>query len=93
MLSLYGWSSWVQDQDCMGTAAASDTSACVQSVSVGDLWVVASAIPWAIHVLLVGRVAHRMGAPFMVAGGQFLVCSVLALAWGAGFEPLSRSGL
>ena len=86
------WSVWLGAMASL-VGAYLLSGAASQSVSVGDLWVVASAIPWAIHVLLVGRVAHRMGAPFMVAGGQFLVCSVLALAWGAGFEPLSRSGL
>ena len=59
----------------------------------GDLWVIASAIPWAIHVLLIGRVADRMSAPFLVAGGQFAVCGLLALAWTLAFEPVTWSGL
>ena len=54
---------------------------------------IASAIPWALHVLLVGRVADRMAAPFLVAGGQFLVCGLLALAWSEAYEPVSIAGL
>ena len=54
----------------------------------GDLWVIASAIPWAFHVLLVGRVAERLDAPFFVAWGQFLVCGLVALGWAAVTEPL-----
>ena len=69
------------------------SGAATQSVSVGDLWVITSAIPWAVHVLLVGRVAHRMGAPFLVAGGQFLVCAALSLAWSAGYEHPAWAGL
>ena len=44
-------------------------------------------------MLLVGRVAHRMAAPFLVAGGQFAVCGLLALLWTSGFEPVTWSGL
>lgn len=63
------------------------------SISSGDLWIIASTLPWALHVLLIGRVADRMAAPFLVAGGQFAVCGVLALAWALAFEPLSWSGV
>lgn len=63
------------------------------SLNTGDLWVMASALPWALHVLLVGRVADRMAAPFLVAGGQFLVCGVISLTWAAVAEPISATGL
>lgn len=63
------------------------------SLNTGDLWVIGSALPWAIHVLLVGRVADRMAAPFLVAGGQFLVCGVISLAWAATAEPITTAGL
>lgn len=62
-------------------------------VGLGDLWVMGSAIPWALHVLMVGRWADRMGAPFLVACGQFLVCGVLALGWAVAFEPVSLDAL
>ncbi len=63
------------------------------SLDTGDLWVIASTLPWALHVLLVGRVADRMAAPFLVAGGQFLVCGVISLAWAVLAEPISSAGL
>ncbi|WP_088278564.1 DMT family transporter [Ideonella sp. A 288] len=59
----------------------------------GDLWVLASVLPWTLHVLLVGRVAERLAAPFSVACGQFVACGVLALALGAVLEPLSLAGM
>ena len=63
------------------------------NIGLGDLWVIASAVPWAFHVVMVGRVADRMAAPFLVASGQFLVCGLLALAWALVFEPLSWASL
>lgn len=63
------------------------------SINVGDIWVMASALPWAVHVLLVGRVADKMAAPFLVAGGQFLVCGLVSLGWAAVVEPITLSGL
>jgi len=63
------------------------------SISQGDGWIIASTLPWAFHVLLVGRVADRIGAPFLVAGGQFLVCGLVALAWAVTWEPVSWAGL
>lgn len=63
------------------------------SISTGDLWVAASALPWAFHVLLVGRIADRMNAPFLVAMGQFLVCGTLALAWALVVEPITLAGV
>ncbi|MFG6449662.1 DMT family transporter [Roseateles sp. BYS180W] len=62
-------------------------------LSLGDAWVLASTLPWALHVLFVGRWADRMNAPFTVACGQFFVCGVLALAWALWAEPWSWAGL
>ncbi|MDP0881100.1 hypothetical protein, partial [Klebsiella variicola] len=58
------------------------------SIGVGDLWVLASAVPWALHVLMVGRWADRMGAPFLVASGQFAVCGLLSLLAAVVTEPV-----
>jgi drug/metabolite transporter (DMT)-like permease len=63
------------------------------AIGTGDLWVAASALPWAFHVLWVGRVADRMNAPFLVAMGQFLVCGTLALAWALVAEPTTLAGV
>ena len=86
------WSAWPGALACFaGTFLLSGAQ--TLSIGTGDLWVIASTIPWALHVLLVGRVAHRMSAPFLVAGGQFAVCGVLALIWALAFEPISWVGL
>jgi drug/metabolite transporter (DMT)-like permease len=59
----------------------------------GDAWVLASALPWTLHVLLVGRVAERLHAPFAVACGQFVACGLAALAVGAVTETTTVAGL
>ncbi|MBU1564977.1 MAG: DMT family transporter [Proteobacteria bacterium] len=51
-------------------------------LATGDLWVISSTIFWATHVLLVGIMASRTGAPLVVAAGQFLVCGVGGLTLG-----------
>lgn len=55
----------------------------------GDVWVVAGAVFWAIHILLVGWITQRTGAPFVVATAQFAVCGVLGMIWGLGSEELT----
>lgn len=59
----------------------------------GDAWVLASVLPWTLHVLLVGRVAERLAAPFAVACGQFVACGGVALAIGLATEPTTWAGL
>jgi len=63
------------------------------SIGIGEFWVIASALHWALHMLLVGRVVDRQGAPFLVAGGQFFVCALLALAGALLFERVDRAAL
>ena len=62
-------------------------------IGLGDLWVIGSAIPWAVHVLMVGRWADRMAAPFLVACGQFAVCGLLSLLAALATEPIRWAGL
>lgn len=92
MRHLPHWSVWPGALACLGGAYLL-SGAQTLTISSGDLWVIASALPWAFHVLLVGRVAHRMSAPFQVAGGQFAVCGLLALAWALAYEPFSWAGV
>ena len=54
------------------------------SFAAGDLWVMASALFWACHVLLVGHMARRTGLPVLVACLQFMICA----AWAGGGELL-----
>ncbi len=51
-------------------------------LAIGDLWVISSTIFWATHVMLVGIMASRTGAPLVVAAGQFLVCGLGGLTLG-----------
>ncbi len=50
----------------------------LDALTTGDWWVIASTVFWAAHVLWVGRVAAKRGAPILVAFTQFVVCGVLA---------------
>jgi drug/metabolite transporter (DMT)-like permease len=86
------WSVWPAGAACVAGAFLL-SGASELNIGLGDLWVMGSAIPWALHVLMVGRWADRMGAPFLVATGQFLVCGLLATAWGLAFEPVSLEAL
>ncbi|MET0519257.1 MAG: DMT family transporter [Burkholderiaceae bacterium] len=86
------WSVWPGALACL-VGAFLLSGAQQLDIGPGDLWVIASALPWAIHVLMVGRVADRMAAPFLVACGQFLVCGLLALLWALVMEPISLAGL
>ena len=59
----------------------------------GDLWVLASAVFWAVQVSLIGAVSARTGAPTLVAFVQFLICGVLSTAWGVASEPTTLADL
>lgn len=63
------------------------------SLNAGDLWVIASTLFWAAHVLWVGRVAARKGTPILVAFTQFVVCGLLATGAGLALEATTLTGL
>ena len=86
------WSVWPGALACL-IGAFLLSGAHELKIGVGDLWVIGSALPWAVHVLMVGRVADRMAAPFLVASGQFLVCGLISLLWAFAAEPVSLAGL
>ncbi|MFY7865391.1 DMT family transporter [Roseateles sp.] len=86
------WSVWPGALACL-VGAYLLSGAQSLTIGRGDLWVILSALPWAFHVVLIGRVADRMAAPFLVAGGQFAVCGVLALGWALFNEPISASAI
>ena len=86
------WSVWPTSVGCLfGTWLLSGAGQV--AISTGDLWVVASSLFWALHVLLVGRVAERIAAPFLVAAGQFLVCGVASLGWASLTETITLDGI
>ena len=96
LVPLIGWLVWRQAPHwsvwlgALASLSGAYLLSGAQSLNVGngDLWIMASAVPWAIHVLLVGRVADRMAAPFLVASGQFAVCGLLAMLWTLAYEPV-----
>ncbi|MCF8205095.1 MAG: DMT family transporter [Methylotenera sp.] len=86
------WSAWPAAAGCL-VGAFLLSGAHELRIGVGDLWVLGSAVPWAVHVLMVGRWADRMAAPFLVASGQFAVCGLLSLGAATVMEPLRWDGL
>ena len=86
------WSVWPAAAGCL-VGAFLLSGAHELNIGLGDLWVAGSAIPWALHVLMVGRWADRMGAPFLVASGQFAVCGLLSLFAAFAMEPVHWAGL
>lgn len=75
------WSVWPSSLGCLiGTYIMSGAQ--TLSLSAGDLWVIASALFWGIHVIMVGTMATRTQAPLVVAFVQFLVCSTAGLVVG-----------
>ena len=86
------WSVWPTSLGCLlGTWMLSGGGGV--SLNIGDAWVIASSLFWALHVLFVGRVADRIAAPFLVACGQFLVCGVACLAWAVFKETITLAGI
>jgi drug/metabolite transporter (DMT)-like permease len=56
----------------------------------GDLWVGASSLFWALHVVIVGRFARRL-PPLSYASGQFFIAGVLSLLAGMFLEHPSQA--
>jgi len=61
--------------------------------STGDLMVVASAIFWSAHILLVGHCSNRIGLPTVQAVLQYVICAGLCGAWAWSAEPGIVAGL
>lgn len=81
----FHWTVWPSAAACLiGTYIMSGTGPI--RLQVGDFWVIGSAFFWAAHVLCVGHIAGRTGAPILVAMVQFFTCAVLALITGLVIE-------
>jgi len=90
------WTTWLAGAGCVAGSwllAGGGASAGLDAFKTGDWWVIASSMPWAVHVLLVGRAANRLHGAMTVACGQFLACGLLALAAGLALEPVSLAGI
>ncbi len=61
-------------------------------IASGDLWVAASAIFWALHVVLIGRFAGKIPS-IAYAAGQFFVAGLLSLLVAFFRETASAAGL
>ena len=86
------WSVWPAALGCL-VGVWLLTGASLQSLSTGDGWVLVSALPWAVHVLLVGQVANKMRGVYLLACGQFVVCALVSGGLGLVFEATSADGL
>jgi drug/metabolite transporter (DMT)-like permease len=86
------WSVWPAAAGCL-VGVWLLTGASLTGLSAGDWWVLTSALPWAVHVLLVGQVANRIRGAYLLACGQFLVCALLAGLLGLATEHLDTTGL
>lgn len=79
------WSVWPSAIACLiGTYIMSGAGSI--ELKSGDWWVIGSAVFWAAHVLFVGTMAAKTGAPIVLAGVQFFVCALLALIFGLVIE-------
>jgi drug/metabolite transporter (DMT)-like permease len=90
------WTIWPAAAGCLvGTwlLTGGDAAGGPFNFRTGDWWVICSSIPWAVHVLLVGRAANRLHGAMIVATGQFIACGLLALVIGAAIEPITRDAI
>jgi len=87
------WTTWLAAAGCVAGSWLLTGGGSLSAFRTGDWWVIASSLPWAVHVMLVGRAANRLHGAMLVACGQFVACSVLALAIGLPTEPLTAHGL
>lgn len=86
------WSVWPTSIGCLiGTWMLSGAGGV--HLGLGDAWVIASSLFWALHVFFVGRIADRIAAPFLVACGQFFVCGIACLLWAGLTETISLEGI
>ena len=73
------WTTWLAAAGCVAGSWLLAGSGALSAFHTGDWWVIASALPWAAHVMLVGRAANRLHGALLVACGQFVTCSALSL--------------
>lgn len=59
----------------------------------GDLLVIAGAVFWGAHVLMIGHIARETGLPIFVSGVQFLLAGTLALVLAFGLETPTYAGI
>ena len=83
---------WPAAAACLGGAYLMSGSA-LSNIQAGDAWVILGAVFWAVHILLIGALSVRIGAPFVISCIQFTVCGVWGVIWGGASETLTFDGL
>ena len=73
------WTTWLAAAGCVAGSWLLAGGGALSAFKTGDWWVIASALPWAAHVMLVGRAANRLHGAMLVACGQFVTCGALSL--------------
>jgi len=61
--------------------------------SIGDIWVLLSAIFWALHITLIGIFAASSSRPFALSFIQFGVSGLIGIVGAAMFETVDISGI
>jgi len=87
------WTTWLAAAGCVVGSWLLTGGGSLSAFRTGDWWIIGSALPWSVHVMLVGRAANKLHGAMLVACGQFVACSALALALGLATEPLGADGL
>ena len=87
------WTTWLAAAGCVAGSWLLTGGGTLSGFHAGDWWVIASSLPWAAHVMLVGRAANRLHGAMLVACGQFIACAALSLAIGLAVEPVSANAV
>ncbi len=87
------WTTWIAAAGCVSGSWLLTGGGSLSNFHTGDWWVIASSLPWAAHVMLVGRAANKLHGAMLVACGQFVACAVLSLGLGAAIEPVNAQGI
>ncbi|WP_337995827.1 DMT family transporter [Oleispirillum naphthae] len=77
---------WAAAAACVAGAYLMSGGA-LDTLREGDAWVLAGSVFWACHILLIGAMTARLGAPFVISCVQFAVCGALGTVWGLTGEP------
>ncbi len=87
------WTTWLAAAGCVVGSWLLTGGGSLANFHTGDWWLIGSSVPWAVHVMLVGRAANKLHGAMLVACGQFIACGTLALILGAAIEPVSAHGI
>ena len=87
------WTTWLAAAGCVAGSWLLAGGGSLAALRPGDWWIIASSLPWSLHVMLVGRAADRLHGAMLVACGQFVACSAWACVLGFATEPVTAQGV